>query len=111
MNDFEDSIDGLATVALGVYLLVVIIRGNFKALLDQVTKEAGFVEFIIALFILAQLVKIPQAKPIVVPLAASAGLILAMRIASGANMNAFSDFAAGRIGLFGLVSSIFGTQR
>ncbi len=111
MNDFEDAIDGLATIALAVYLAVVIIRGNFKPLLDQVTKETGFVEFVIALFILSQLAKIPEVKPLVVPLTTGAILILGIKIASGANMSVFSDFAAGRVGLFGLLSGIFGSQQ
>lgn len=110
MKDFENAIDGLFAVALAVYLAMVVIRGNTKPFLAMVVTEAGLIEFLVALFILSQLARIPEAKPIVVPLATASGVILAIRIVQGANMNAFSDFAAGRIGLWGLVSGVFGNQ-
>lgn len=110
MDEFENAMDGLAVVALGVYLAMVMIRGNVKPFLSEVVKEAGFIEFLVALFLFTQLAKIPGAKPFVTPIAFVAVFIIAMRIISGSNMAAFSDFAAGRIGLFDFAGKLFGTQ-
>lgn len=110
MKDFEDTIDGLATVALALYLAVVVIRGNLKPFLAEVVKDAGFLEWLVALFILYEVTRIPTLKPYTAPLFGMAGLILAMRLASGSNQAAFSRFASGQIGLYEFASTVFGTQ-
>jgi hypothetical protein len=110
MIDFENTMDGLAAVALGVYLAMVMARGNGKAFLSQITKETGFVEFIVSLWILSLIVKVPAVKPLAGPLVTMAAIILAMKIVQGADMAAFGDFASGRIGLFQAVGRVFGNQ-
>lgn len=110
MNDFDDTIDGLAVVAIGVYLAMVLVRGNVKPFLTEIVKEAGFVEFLIAIYLFTLFAKLPGAKPFVAPMAFVAIFILAMRIISGSNMSAFSDFAAGRLGLFDFAGKLFNTQ-
>lgn len=110
MKDFESAMDGLAAVALAVYLVTVMARGNGKAFIAQISKETGFVEFIVALWILSLILQIPEVKPMAGPLATMAVIILAMKIMQGADVSAFSDFAAGRAGLFQTVSRVFGNQ-
>jgi len=103
--------DGLAVVALGVYLAMVAIRGNAKPFLAEVVKETGFVEFLVAIFILSLLLKAPQVAPVRGPIIFAAVFILAARIISGSNMAAFNDFAAGRVSLFQFAGTLFNTQQ
>lgn len=110
MKDFESAMDGLAAVALAVYLAMVLVRGNLKPFLTQIQKERGFVEFIVALWVLSLILQIPEVRPLAAPLATMTVIILAMRIVAGSNISVFNDYAAGRIGLFEMVSNLFGTQ-
>ncbi len=111
MKDFEDAMDGLAVVAIGVYLAMVLIRGNAKPFLTEVVKETGFVEFVLAIFIVSLILKLPQAAPVRGPIIFATVFILAARIISGSNMAAFSDFAAGRVSLFQFAGNLFQTQK
>lgn len=110
MNDFESTIDGLAAVALGVYVAVIAIRGNLKSLLGELTKETGYLEFIVAIFLIYELTKIKAIRPITLPLAGGALIILAMRIVNGSDTQAFTDFRDGKIGLIQLAGKLFSTQ-
>lgn len=110
MNDFEESIEGLAAVGLGVYLAVVIIRGNLKPLLSELTYETGFLEFIVALFILYEVLKVKELRPFSVPLSAAVVIILAMRLIQGSDVSLFQQFAKGQIGLFDLFGKVIGSQ-
>jgi Na+-transporting NADH:ubiquinone oxidoreductase subunit NqrB len=110
MKDFESAMDGLAAIALAVYLAMVLARGNLKPFLAQVTKETGFVEFLVALWILSLILKIPEVRPMAAPLVTMAAIILAMRIVAGADISAFNDFASGRAGLFQTIGRVFGNQ-
>ncbi len=110
MKDFESAMDGLAAIALAVYLAMVLARGNLKPFLAQVVKETGFVEFIVALWVLSLILKVPEVRPLAVPLATMAAIILAMRITAGADIGAFKAFASGQAGLFETVGRVFGNQ-
>ncbi len=103
--------DGLAVVALGIYLALVAIRGNAKPFLAEVVKETGFAEFLIAIFILSLILKAPQVAPVRGPIIFAAVFILAARIISGSDMSSFNDFAAGRISLFQFAGRVFNTQQ
>jgi hypothetical protein len=103
--------DGLAAVALGVYLAAVLLNGNLSAFLGEVKKEVGFLEFIVALFIVYQLTKVPAIRPVTIPLVGAAGLIMAFRVINGSDGQAFNQFAQGRIGLFELFGRVFTNQR
>lgn len=110
MKDFEGTIDSLAALALLIYVVVVVLRGNGKALMERLSRETGFAEFALALFILSQIAKIPELKPLVSPVIVLACVIVAMRIAEGSNVSAFSDFANGRAGLFQTIGRVFSSQ-
>lgn len=110
MSDFEDTIDGLAAVALGVFLAAIIIHGNLKPFLAEVTKETGFIEFIVAIFIIYEISKVEALEPVSTPLIAAAIIILVLRIISGTDSNAFNDFSSGKINLFGLAARLFTNQ-
>ena len=109
-SEFDSAIDGLLTVGLGVYLAMVLVRGNTKPFLAEVVKEGGFIEFLIAIAILNALRRIPGAQPLVGPFVFVAIFILAARIISGSSPSAFADFAAGRIGLFQFAGNVFNSQ-
>ena len=111
LSGFDNAMDGLAAVALAVYLAMVIARGNGKPFLATISKEIGFVEFIVSLWILSLIIKIPEVKPMAAPLITIAVFILALKIIQGADVSAFSDFAAGRSGLFQTIGRVFGNQQ
>lgn len=102
--------DGLAAIALGVYLAAVLLNGNLGAFLNEIKKETGFLEFLVALFIVYELTKVPALKPFSVPIVGAAAIILAMRVVRGTDGQAFSQFAQGRIGLFDLFGRLFSNQ-
>lgn len=110
MKDFEGTIDGLVSVGLGVYLVAVVLRGNLKPFLNELVAETGFLEFVVAIFIIYQLTRVPSIRPFTLPLAAGAVIILVMRIVSGTDSQAFKDFAAAKIGIFELASRLFQKQ-
>ena len=107
MNGFEETMDGLAAVALASYLAAVVLKGNTNGFLKLALQETGFLEFLIAIFLLYQLGQVQALKPFTGPLITAAGVILIFRLISGADMSAFNDFSAGKIGLFELVSRTF----
>lgn len=102
--------DGLAAIGLGVYLAAVVLNGNLSAFLTEIKKETGFLEFIIALFIVYQLTKVPALKPFTLPIVLASVIILTMRVVRGSDTRAFSQFSSGQIGLFDLFGRLFTKQ-
>lgn len=109
-DDFEEVMDGLAAVALAVYLAMVLVRGNLKPFLAQVTKEGGFLEFLVAAFVIYEIAKVQSLRPFTLPMIGAVVIIATMRIVSGTNMAAFSQFSNGQIGLFKFLETVFNTQ-
>lgn len=107
MSDFENTIDGLAVVGLGVYLAMVVIRGNAKAFLTQASGEIGFLEFIVAIYLLSLILGIPQLQPFRGPIVFAVVFIIAAKIVSQTNSSNVQAFANGNISLFQFAQSLF----
>lgn len=52
MNTNISTYDGVSGIAIAVFILVVVFNGKGKALIDALKGEAGFLKWILALFIL-----------------------------------------------------------
>ena len=105
-DDFDEVMDGAAAIAIGVYLVIVIYRGNVIPFLNELKKEVGFLEFIVAVYILYRLVKIPTAGPIIGALAAGAILAAVLKASQNFNSTAFTQFANGQISIFTLAVNL-----
>lgn len=99
-------VSGATTIFAGVYLVVVVWNGNASKLWDELKKELGFVEFLIAVLILAWFINNGTgsgATPLGQLLAsvASLGILSALIVVAGKwNYAPLSDFANGNAGLF-----------
>ncbi len=107
-NTMASSLDAVAFVALGAYIGLVLYNGNIKSLGSAVIKDGpGFVEFLIALYIVIWLANLPgSAGKIFSGLFALAILGVVFRIMQGPGVDAFNQFGSGQIGIFGLISRL-----
>jgi hypothetical protein len=74
----SDSLDVVSGIALGVFLLTVVVKGNSPKLVELALRDKGFVKWAIAIGILFYLRDIPEMKGPVTLLIAAAfiGLFL-----------------------------------
>lgn len=110
-DDFDGIIDGTAAIALGVYLVVVFANGNINKLFSELQKESGFIEFLIAAFIVYKLLQIQMTRPIVGLFVIGAFIVAAQNILRGVDVSAFQAYGAGRISLFELSTKVFGGSK
>ncbi len=101
-SDFDEVMDGAASIALAVYLVAVVYRGNLFPFLNELKKEMGFVEFVVAIYIIYRLMQIPSISPIVGMFVVGAILAALLRASQNFDANLFSQYAAGNISLFDL---------
>lgn len=107
-NTLDGALDGVASVGLAVYLILVFYRGNLFPLLSELKKEYGYLEFLLALFIVYRLMKVQSIRPVVASFVFAAVLIAAMNISKLADMSLLKQFADGKVGLFKVIYSTFG---
>lgn len=101
-TDFDEVMDGAASIALAVYLVTVVYRGNLFPFLNELKKEIGFVEFVVSIYIIYRLMQIPSISPIVGMFVVGAILAALLRASQNFDANLFSQYAAGQISLFDL---------
>lgn len=58
----SDSLDVLSGVAIGVFLLMVVVKGNSAQMVTLAEKDVGFIKWAIALGILFYLKDVPMLK-------------------------------------------------
>lgn len=107
-NLFDEAMDGFAAVALSVYLIIVFYRGNLFPLLNELKKETGYLEFVVAIYIIYLLLKIEATRPIVYLFVVGAVTVMLLKMSRNFDLNAFRDFQAGKINLFQLLSGALG---
>lgn len=101
--DFDDVMDGAASIAVAVYIVACLYQGNIKQLGLEVIKEGGYLEAIIAAYILWKLYHVNSIRPIVGALLFAAILAAIIQAARNFDPALFSLFGSGRITLFDLV--------
>lgn len=101
-SDFDEIMDGAASIALAVYLVMVVYRGNLFPFLNELKKEVGFLEFVVAIYLIYKLMQIPSIAPIVGMFVTGAILAALIRASQNFNADLFNQFANGQINLFQL---------
>ena len=60
-----NALDTLAGVSFGSYLLLVVVRGNTKQMIELANRDKSFLQWAIAVGVLMYLYKVPQLKGVV----------------------------------------------
>lgn len=102
-------VDGLSMIVVAAYVAAVLVQGNFMNFLTQLTTEIGFLEWLVAIFILYWLYTTPQTSWLAAPLIGVAVLAVLLRFSPRLN-DALASFATGNADLFGTLGQIFGAK-
>jgi hypothetical protein len=112
MTTSIDKVLGAVTgVGVGLYIIQVVAKGNTKNLYELVKDETGYLEFLIALYVLYLLHKFGPTSKITDALIVMAVIAVLIKAATHSNLSsALSDFAAGRKSMFQTLSEILGIE-
>lgn len=109
MSDIDRALGGISAIALGAYLAAVITHGNTEALLSELKKETGYLEFLVAVWVLWHLMTYKPIRDVSAPLVLGGILAIALKIAATSNISSkMEQFSSGQISLFGLFRSVIG---
>lgn len=104
-------VNGVASVVLGVYLAFVVYRGNVTQLGKALYQDGtGWLEFLIALYLLSVLYNNPRTREITGGLVGLAIVALLFRLITNTDTSAFSQFQSGQLSLFQFVGRLAGLQ-
>ena len=108
--DTPDLASGAIAVGIGVYLAAVVINGNFVDLGGALATESGYLEFLIALFVLSLLASFGPTAKFTQALIVIALLGLAFRVATNTPkvLTALQNFGSGQTDMFGTFAAIIG---
>lgn len=106
-TEFDGVMSGGVSIGLAVYLALVFYNGNWTPFMTQVQQEKGYLEFLLAAFIIYKLLEIQTTRPIIGLFVIGAFIIAAQNMMQGVDTSKFASFASGGIDLFGLIGSIF----
>lgn len=101
---------GVSAIVIAGYIGAVIYQGNLKALELELLKERGYLEFVIALFIVHSLMNYAPTGDITNLLLWGSLIALALKTVTAINQGALGDFVTGKIGMFDLLKSISAQQ-
>lgn len=108
MDDFDGAIDGVASIGIGVYLVMVFFHGNIIELFKELKQETGFLEFLIAALILYKLLSFQMTKPIIGLLIIGAILVVLIKaVDGGGKTDLFTKYGRGTITMFELATGLF----
>ena len=107
--DSADLLNGGIAIGIGVYLAAVLIQGNLSDLWTDLSGELGYVEFLVALFIISLLASFGPTSQITDMLIVLALIGFAFRIATNSPkvISALQNFGNGQTDLFGTFKAIF----
>lgn len=110
--DAPDLMSGALAVGIGVYLAAVLINGNLTDLGSSLSHESGYLEFLIALFVLSLLASFGPTSEITQALIVVALIGLAFRLATNTPkvLIALQNFGSGQTDLFRTFAAIVGGQ-
>ena len=108
--DTSDLMSGAIAVGIGVYIAAVVINGNIVDLGGALASESGYLEFLIALFVLSLLASFGPTSEITQALIVLALIGLAFRLATNTPkvLTALQNFGSGQTDLFGTFTAIVG---
>ena len=104
------ALDGLSAIALGGYVTAVIFHGNLNPLLDDVVKQRGYGDFVIAAGTLWGIAEWKPGEPVIGALIIGGLVAIVIKVASNRQSiaGAFQSFADGQTDIFGLLAQLFG---
>jgi hypothetical protein len=97
---------GVSAIALAAYLGAVVYQGNVSALMGDLYNDRGYLEFVIGLFIIYQLMTFAPTSELSTGLFVLALIGVLLKFASAINSQTISDFMNGKIGLYDLMARI-----
>lgn len=98
---------GVSAIAIGAYLIAVVFKGNTQELLALIKGETGYIDFVVALFILGAISHYGPTSKISSILIAATLIGLVIRV--GGHMNflpAITKFANGEAGILETLRTI-----
>lgn len=110
-DEIASALDGICLILVGFYVLKVWQASNTDKLLDELSTETGFLEFVVSAALLVWAANHDKTE-IAYPLM-SLGLVGALLSVMGRFdiSGALSDFASGKAGLFATIARIFGQNQ
>lgn len=109
MNDLQDMMAMFSGVAMGVYLIAVVLQGNTQAFIQAVIADSGYLQFIAAVIIL-MIIHSYLPGSIITDVITGTAILGALLIAVG-NTNVasiFSSFGSGQITMWQAITALFG---
>lgn len=107
METTNKLLGGVSAVAIGAYLVAVVIQGNAQELLNLLKNETGYVDFVIALFVLGVISHYGPASKISGVLIAATLIGLVIRVGGHVNfLPAITRFANGQAGILETLKTI-----
>lgn len=111
MTSIDKVLGAVTGVGLGLYTLKVIVNGNIVELGSLVKEETGYLEFLIAIYVLYLLHKNGPTHSIVDGLIVIAVVAVLIKAATKSNLSSLlSDFGAGRASMLETVNKIIGLE-
>lgn len=109
----DKAFSAIAGTLLGAYLIAVVVKGNGKALTTEISKDAQYLEFLAAIYILYMLHKSKFGGELIDLLVTTAvmGVLIKMAAQSDTNFTGtLSKFAKGEISMTETASTILGLK-
>lgn len=109
MDDTDRLIGAAAGIGIATFIFAVVWQGNTKELGAMLFKEEGYIEFLVALFLLGLLMKYGPTSKITDLFVVMAVLAVLFKVASNVNFGTtLSDFASGKTNMLNTVKALFG---
>lgn len=105
-TDFDAVMDGAASIATAAYLVSVVYQGNLFPFLTAIKADVGFLEWVVAIYILTLILKVDALRPIVGMFVVGAILVALLRASQNFNADLFTQFANGQISLTSLLLNL-----
>ena len=111
MSASSDLLNGGAAIGAGAYVVTVVYKGNTHEFFTLLKSEKGYIDFVIALFILGAIQKYGSAGKISGTLTAITLIALAVKTIGNTGVSsAVTKFGRGEAGILETVKSIFGVS-
>lgn len=111
MSASSDLLNGAATVGAGAYLVTVVYKGNTHELFTLLKSEKGYIDFVIALFILGAIQKYGPTSKLSSTLTAITLIALAVKTMGKTGVSdAITKFGRGEAGILETAKSILGVN-
>lgn len=109
MSTTSNILNGAVTIGLGAYIIDVAYNGNTKNLGELLKEETGYIDFIVALFILGAIQNYGPANKINSLLITITVIGLFLKVGGQSNiMSAISDFSSGNASIVDTIKKLGG---